>query len=113
MVHRLLTSHSKGCQGGIADVRKVMVERRTAILADLGLLGLAAVVMQGLLLYYLGQDARNGVLGLSALTCASLYAFAAGAAAFAGERETGTLRLLDILPVDRRVVWAARSPLRS
>ena len=44
----------------------------------------------------------------SALICASLYAFATGAAAFAGERETGTLRLLDILPVDRRVVWAGK-----
>ena len=47
-------------------------------------------------------------LGVSALICASLYAFATGAAAFAGERETGTLRLLDILPVDRRVVWASK-----
>ena len=27
---------------------------------------------------------------------------------FAGERETGTLRLLDILPVDRRVVWVGK-----
>ena len=48
------------------------------------------------------------LLGLSALICASLYAFATGAAAFAGERETGTLRLLDILPADRRVVWTAK-----
>ena len=71
-------------------------------------LALAAAVVQGLLLYYLGQDARHGALGLSALICASLYAFATGAAAFAGERETGTLRLLDILPVDRRVVWAGK-----
>jgi len=71
-------------------------------------LALAAAVVQGLLLHYLGSDARQGLLGLSALLCASLYAFAAGAAAFAGEREAGTLRLLDILPVDRRVVWAAK-----
>jgi len=71
-------------------------------------LALAAVVIQGLLLHYLGRDARQGVLGLSALLCASLYAFAAGAAAFAGEREAGTLRLLDILPVDRQVVWAGK-----
>ena len=39
-------------------------------------------------------------------TC--LYAFAVGAAAFAGERETGTLRLLDMLPAPRRVVWAGK-----
>ncbi|MFI5457427.1 MAG: hypothetical protein ACHRXM_18440 [Isosphaerales bacterium] len=71
-------------------------------------LALAAAVVQGLLLHYLGRDARQGLLGLSALLCASLYAFAAGAAAFAGEREAGTLGLLDILPVDRRVVWAGK-----
>jgi ABC-type transport system involved in multi-copper enzyme maturation permease subunit len=71
-------------------------------------LALAAAVVQGLFLYFLGQDARHGALGVSALTCASLYAFATGAAAFAGERETGTLRLLDILPVDRRVVWVGK-----
>jgi hypothetical protein len=71
-------------------------------------LTLTAAVVQGLLLYYGGQDARNGALGISALICASLYAFATGAAAFAGEREMGTLRLLDILPADRRVVWGAK-----
>ncbi len=70
---------------------------------------LAAAGFQGLFLYSMGQDARQGVLGLSALAFASLYALAVGAAAFAGERETGTLRLLDILPADRRVVWAGKS----
>jgi hypothetical protein len=73
-------------------------------------LALAAAVVQGLLLHYLEQDARHGALGVSALICASLYAFATGAAAFAGERETGTLRLLDVLPIDRRVVWLAWIP---
>ena len=67
-----------------------------------------AAVMQWLLLNFVGREARYGALGLSALVWASLYAFAAGAAAFAGERETGTLRLLDILPADRRVVWAGK-----
>ena len=71
-------------------------------------LALAAVVVQGLLLHYLEQDARNGALGISALICTSLYAFATGAAAFAGEREMGTLRLLDVLPIDRRVVWVGK-----
>jgi hypothetical protein len=50
----------------------------------------------------------HGALGASALICASFYAFATGAAAFAGERETGTLRLLDVLPIDRRVVWMGK-----
>ena len=71
-------------------------------------LALCAAGVQWLLLYFAGQDEVHGALGFSALTCASLYAFATGAAAFAGEREIGTLRLLDILPADRRVVWAAK-----
>ena len=51
---------------------------------------------------------EHGALGCLALICASLYAFATGAAAFAGEREAGTLRLLDMIPLDRRVVWASK-----
>ena len=49
------------------------------------------------------------MLGIFALAWASLYALAAGAAAFAGEREAGTLRLLDILPAHRRVVWVGKA----
>src|SRR5271163_327314 len=71
-------------------------------------LALCAAGVQWLFLYFLGQDAVHGALGISALICASLYAFATGSAAFAGERETGTLRFLDILPADRRVVWTAK-----
>jgi hypothetical protein len=71
-------------------------------------LALGAAVLQGLLLYYVGHDARQGWLGVLALLCASLYAFATGAAAFAGEREVGTLTLLDIVPVDRRIVWTSK-----
>ena len=72
-------------------------------------LALAAAVIQGLLLHYAGNDARHGILGLSALGCASLYALAVGSAAFAAERETGTLGLLDSLPADRRVVWTGKA----
>ena len=68
----------------------------------------AAAVIQALLLHFLGQSMRHGPLGILAITCASLYAFATGAAAFAGEREMGTLLLLDILPIDRRVVGASK-----
>jgi hypothetical protein len=71
-------------------------------------LGLAAAATQWLLLTVEGEGARTGMLGFSALLWASLYALAAGAAAFAGEREAGTLPLLDVLPADRRVVWAAK-----
>ena len=55
-----------------------------------------------------GPSGAVWCLGVSALLWAGLYGLAAGAAAFAGERETGTLRLLDVLPADRRVVWAGK-----
>ena len=70
---------------------------------------LAAVVTQGLLLHYGGPEVRDAASWACLALCwATLYAFAVGAAAFAGERETGTLRFLDILPASRRVVWAGK-----
>jgi hypothetical protein len=69
---------------------------------------LAAAATQSLMLSVLGPQARYSELGGAALMWAGLYALAAGAAAFAGERETGTLQLLDILPIDRRVVWSSK-----
>jgi hypothetical protein len=71
-------------------------------------LALAAAVTQGLVLNYAGPDARHGALGVLAWGWTCLYAFVVGAAAFAGERETGTLRLLDILPAPRTVVWSGK-----
>jgi ABC-type transport system involved in multi-copper enzyme maturation permease subunit len=68
----------------------------------------AAAFTQWMILTFVGQPARFGWLGISALLWASLYALAAGAAAFAGERETGTLKLLDHFPADRSVVWAGK-----
>jgi ABC-type transport system involved in multi-copper enzyme maturation permease subunit len=67
-----------------------------------------AAVIQWLMLTFVGRPVQNGTLGVIALLWASLYALAAGAAAFAGERESGTLRLIDILSIDRRVVWAGK-----
>ncbi len=52
---------------------------------------------------------RGATLVPMAMGLACLYAYATGAAAFAGERETGTLRLLDILPAPRAVVWAGKT----
>ncbi len=69
---------------------------------------LGAAITQWLTLSYYGREARYGGLGISAMIWAGLYALAVGAAAFAGERETGTLRLLDILPADRYVVWVSK-----
>ena len=68
----------------------------------------APQVIQWMMLSFVGTPVRGGVLGVLALLWAGLYALAAGAAAFAGERETGTLHLLDIMPIDRRLVWAGK-----
>jgi hypothetical protein len=68
----------------------------------------AAAMTQTLVLHFVGREARYGLLGLLALGWTCLYAFAVGAAAFAGERETGTLRLLDVLGAGRRTVWAGK-----
>jgi hypothetical protein len=69
----------------------------------------AAAVTQALVLTFVGGEARHGALFAPALLWAGLYALAAGAAAFAAERETGSLRLLDIFSADRRVVWAGKT----
>jgi hypothetical protein len=69
---------------------------------------LAASVAQALVLHYGGPEVRQGAFPVIALGWTSLYAFAVGAAAFAGERENGTLRLLDLLPASRWVVWAGK-----
>ena len=70
---------------------------------------LAAGVTQ-LLVHALSEPARcaRALLGVAGDGLDGLYAFAVGAAAFAGERETGTLRLLDLLPASRPVVWAGK-----
>ena len=73
----------------------------------------AAAVTQWMMLIFVGGSARFGGLGISALIWASLYALAVGAAAFAGERETGTLTLLDHLAADRSVVWAGKVSFAS
>ena len=69
---------------------------------------LAAGATQGLILTLAGEAWRHGTLVIAALLFAGLYALAVGAAAFAGEREAGTLPLLDVLAADRRVVWSAK-----
>ncbi len=68
-----------------------------------------AAVIQWMMLILIGPPVRGGVLCVLALLWAGLYALAAGAAAFAAERETGTLHLLDIVPIDRRLVWAGKT----
>jgi ABC-type transport system involved in multi-copper enzyme maturation permease subunit len=67
--------------------------------------GLAA---QGLAIHYVGTWALSGALAVAALGWTCLYAFAVAAAAFAGERESRTLILLDALPVERWQLWKAK-----
>lgn len=67
----------------------------------------AAAAAQWLTLLF-GVNARHGSLLMLAIFWTSLYALTAGAAAFAGEREVGGLRLLDSLPAPRRVIWSAK-----
>lgn len=73
-----------------------------------GFLVLVALAGEALIVHYGSDDVRDRALGSMAIGFAGLYAFAVGAAAFAGERETGTLRLLDVLPAPRRTVWASK-----
>ena len=72
-------------------------------------LGLAAAGLQWLLLSTRSEDVRSGALTSAALAWAVFYAFAAGSAAFAGERESGTLGFLDALPVPRAALWLGKA----
>ena len=56
-----------------------------------------------------GEAIDSGTLMTIALVWAGLYAFAVGAAAFAGERESNTLGFLDALPVARRTLWLGKT----
>jgi hypothetical protein len=69
---------------------------------------IAAAASQWLALRYVGPEARLGALPLMALGWTCLYAFAVGAAAFAGEKESRTLAFLDTLPVARGVLWRGK-----
>src|SRR4051794_381937 len=73
------------------------------------LLAAVALGVQGLALHYGYVEARQGGMAVAALFWACLYGFAVAAAAFAGERETRTLGLLDLLPVERWRLWLAKS----
>ncbi len=57
---------------------------------------------------YFGEWALSGALAVAALGWTCLYAFAVAAAAFAGERESRTLILLDSLPVERWQLWKGK-----
>src|SRR4051794_38602442 len=67
-----------------------------------------AAALEWLALRYGPPGLREGALYPLAVAWASLYAVAVGAAAFAGEREAGTLALLDAMPVSRPLLWGGK-----
>jgi len=69
---------------------------------------LVALAGQWLGLRYFVQEVHQGALFGMALGLACLYGVAVAASAFAGEREHGTLRLLDTMGVDRRLLWGGK-----
>ena len=72
------------------------------------LMAFVALAAQWVAMHYYRDDSRTGGLAFMALGWTCLYAFAVAAAAFAGERETRTLHLLDALPVERWRLWTAK-----
>jgi hypothetical protein len=71
-------------------------------------LGLIAAGVQWVLLRAGGPEMRTGLLIVLGVCWAMLYAFAVGAAALAGERETNTQLFLDMLPVGRGMLWSSK-----
>lgn len=67
-----------------------------------------AVAVQMFALQLFGKDVRDGSLAVLALAWTCFHAFAVAAASFAGERESGTLSLLDSLPIDRWRLWMTK-----
>lgn len=73
--------------------------------AFLAFVGLAS---QGLVRLLAGSGQEEGCILIAGLV-AVIYLFLIAAASFAGEREGGTLGLLDALPVDRLRLWGAKA----
>ncbi len=73
------------------------------------LLFLAACGVQWLLLASGDVDVKGDWLPPAALVWAVFYAFACGASAFAGERESRSLGFLDALPVPRGSLWLGKA----
>lgn len=71
-------------------------------------LACVGVALQGLVRLLAGPGPAEGYIPLAAVVTV-IYLFLIAAAVFAGERENGTLGLLDALPVDRLRLWAAKA----
>ncbi len=71
-------------------------------------LAVAGLGVQVLIRILAGPGPEEGYFLFAALAT-MIYLFLIAAASFAGEREDGTLGLLDALPVDRARLWAAKA----
>ncbi len=74
-----------------------------------GLLAVAGLAVQLYLSSYWGAEVSPGGYAYVALVATMMYLFLIAAAVFAGERESGTLWILDAMPAERLRVWSAKA----
>jgi hypothetical protein len=74
-----------------------------------GLLAVAGLAVQSYLFCYWSAEVSPGGYGYVALVTTMMYLFLIAAAVFAGERESGTLWILDAMPAERLRVWSAKA----
>ncbi|OJW07003.1 MAG: hypothetical protein BGO49_27540 [Planctomycetales bacterium 71-10] len=73
-----------------------------------GFLACVGLALQGLVRLLAGEGQEEGYVVIAGLV-AVIYLFLIAAAVFAGEREAGTLGMLDALPIDRLRLWGAKA----
>lgn len=74
-----------------------------------GFLAAAGIAAQSYLFCYWKDEASPGGYAYVALVITMMYPFLIAAAAFAGERESGTLWILDAMPAGRLRLWSAKA----
>jgi hypothetical protein len=74
-----------------------------------GFLAVLGMAVQSYLFYYWRAEVSPGGYAHVALVVTMMYLFLIAAAVFAGERENGTLWILDAMPAERLWVWSAKA----
>ncbi len=74
-----------------------------------GFLALMGMLVQSSLFSYWGAEVPAAGYAIVALVVTMTYLFLVAAAVFAGEREGGTLWILDAMPAERLRVWSAKA----
>ncbi|WP_165251794.1 hypothetical protein [Paludisphaera soli] len=72
-------------------------------------LAASGLALQAFVGWYWGEEAGPGGYVNVALVFTMIYLFLIAAAVFAGERENGTLGMLDVFPIGRPKVWTAKA----